>query len=770
MNRFVRFTLSNRWLVLMVCAAITVTAGAVTTSGVIASSIGGLFLGEHPDYPRYIERTKDFGSDDLIVVALEEPAVLSQRARRRLDGAVKAIEKLPAVQDVRSVLRVQQIRESEGSVIIERYATLARGNPAEEARLLQKLRKDPFARDLFISRDGRHTAVVVELSTDPSRPAEKSPELVRQIVKSFQSAGYARDQIHVVGLSANVATIIEETHQNIQLRFPMVVVMLLVAVWLMFRRLWPVLVTGVVALTAVVWTMGFAILIDRNVSVFTGLVPAVIMIIAFSDVVHLCSAYLLELDQGRSKDEAIRAAGSEVGSACVFTSVTTFVGFVSLSLVPTPASRQLGLVLGFGAGIALLIAVTVAPILFSLLPRPEPWRRGATGRVQDLLDRFLRWAGRITSQRPVAVVALFVALAVVIGVGLSRLTIETDFTRRMAEDHPLRQDGRYFREYFAGSNTLLLFLESPKEQGLLDSQTFAGIVRFQRALERFPEVDRATSLVDLVQKLHRTLVPEEERAEAREKPLSRQALAQYLLLFEMSGGEELDRLVDFTRRTMVMRLQLKGEDFRQTGEVGERALNLARRTLGERVRVEASGLTYLLGQFFNVILEEQKRALLLVFIVIAVMMCIGLRSVRVGLWSMIPNLLPLATLGGYLGLACDYVDSDVLIVSMIAIGIGVDDTIHFLMRFRIESQRQKDASTAIARTFAYSGRGIVITTVILVLGFSPFALSDYLSIYFLGTLLPLTLVVALVADLFLVPALVKLGMISYPEPSLRPGR
>ena len=104
----------------------TLTAGAVTTRGVIASSVGGLFLGEHPDYPRYVERTKDYGSDDLIVVALEEPAVLSPLARRRLSRAVAAIEKIPAVQQVQSVLRVQQIREDEGSVIIERYAKLAR--------------------------------------------------------------------------------------------------------------------------------------------------------------------------------------------------------------------------------------------------------------------------------------------------------------------------------------------------------------------------------------------------------------------------------------------------------------------------------------------------------------------------------------------------------------------------------------------------------------------------------------------------------------------
>ena len=109
----------------------------------------------------------------------------------------------------------------------------------------------------------------------------------------------------------------------------------------------------------------------------------------------------------------------------------------------------------------------------------------------------------------------------------------------------------------------------------------------------------------------------------------------------------------------------------------------------------------------------------------------------------------------------DYVDSDLLAIAMVAIGIGVDDTIHFLMRFRIESRRQPDVAQALKRTFTYSGRGIVITTVILVAGFIPFALSNYLSIFYFGTMLPLALVVALAADLFLVPALARLGAIRF---------
>ena len=200
---------------------------------------------------------------------------------------------------------------------------------------------------------------------------------------------------------------------------------------------------------------------------------------------------------------------------------------------------------------------------------------------------------------------------------------------------------------------------------------------------------------------------------------------------------------------------------RHTYDTGEKAREQARRIIGDSIEFEATGLSYLFGDWLDDIVAGQRRGLLFAIVSIAIMMIIGLRSISVGLWSMIPNLFPLMALGGYLGLFWEAVDSDTLMLAMIAIGIGVDDTIHFLMRLRIEAQRQPTIDKAIDETFHFSGRGIVITTVILVAGFAPFALSNYLSVWMLGSLLPMTLVVALLADLLLLPALVKLGIIKY---------
>jgi predicted RND superfamily exporter protein len=176
-------------------------------------------------------------------------------------------------------------------------------------------------------------------------------------------------------------------------------------------------------------------------------------------------------------------------------------------------------------------------------------------------------------------------------------------------------------------------------------------------------------------------------------------------------------------------------------------------------------MMYLMGGFLDDIIAGQRMGILFAFITIMFMMMIMFKSLKIGALSMVPNILPLLALGGYVGYFWDKVDSDTIVIAMIAIGIGVDDTIHFLTRLKFESARTSDPVVSLQRTFHFSGRAMVITTVILALGFAPFALSDYFSVRMFGTLLPFTLVVAILADILLVPAMVKLGIIRFPSPN-----
>jgi hypothetical protein len=341
---------------------------------------------------------------------------------------------------------------------------------------------------------------------------------------------------------------------------------------------------------------------------------------------------------------------------------------------------------------------------------------------------------------------------------MMRFEFETDFVQRFAPDNRLMVDERYFNEHFAGTSCLDLYLTTSEPGGLTEPATFSRIASFAKAVNALPEVDKAVSMVDLVAATHRGFHP---GAGPDALPDTRQQIAQYLYLFEMEDEDALAGMVDSDRRTMRMAAHIPEDGFMAGNRAGKAVLRAAASTLDKDVRLEVSGRQYIFGSEFTRVMVGQKRALVLAFIMISLMMAVALRSFSAGMWSMIPNVIPLLLLGGYVGFVYGKIDTDVIIVFLVAIGIGVDDTIHYLMRFKLELARSGDRGEALAAAYHYSGRAMVITSVILVLGFAPFAMSDYFTTHIMGTLLPGTLFAALLADLLMVPAMIKLGIFKF---------
>jgi predicted RND superfamily exporter protein len=755
MERFVELILRYRTLVLTLLVAITAAALAVASTATMSTQLGESLIGDRPEFDSYLEKSRKFRSDGLVVVAVEDPDMLGEASLARLRRTVSALEEMPDIDRVQSILDASRMRGDGGSLSLRKYVAEAEADPEARRQVQDDLCSDPLVGRLFLSQDCLAHAVVMELTVDENRTGERLPEIVDEVLEAFVAAGHDRAQIHRSGFTAAVAESLVALQFNMTTIFPVVGVVLLLVVWLLFRRLWPAFVALCVALMAVIWTVGFIVALEGTLHALVSLVPPVILVVAFSDVVHLCSAYLILLERGRSKAEAIRGAATEVGKACFLTSATTFVGFAGFGLVPQPAMRLSAIAAAFGVGVALLIAVTLVPVLLSFLPEPKPLRRGATATAHELLDRLLDRCRRLAGARPGRVIAAFGIVTILSLAGAAGFTFDADFDKRFSRENSLTRDTEWFKEHFVGSYGLEVYVEAPEGRDLLDPERFRAVAGYQETLARLPGIDSATSLVDLMTEVHRTMAP--ARAAKDPLPDSRELMAQYLLLFESAGGEELDSVVDFERREMVISLRLGTGGARETARTGVEAARLAPLHLGEEARAEVTGIVFLLGYFFDEIVQGQQMGVLVSFLLIALLMALGLRSLSAGALSMVPNLLPVLVLLGVMGAFVDHIDSDVMLILIIAMGIGVDDTIHFLMRYRVELDRVGWRDEAVKSTFGFAGRGILMTSVILVAGFLPCALSSYVTMVYLGTLLPLALVVALLADVLLVPALVQKG-------------
>ncbi len=744
--------------ILALVGALSLLAAASVTRAELHTSVQKLFFGDSPEWNEYLDRAEVFGNDDVALVALRDPDPLSEASLDRLELATATLEADPEVVRTDGLHRVARMGSRDGALVVEPYADLARADQDARGRLLDELRADPLAGELIMSPEGPYHLVTVEITVDGQRNAESRPRLEAAIDQAFVDAGYDAEHVSQGGFATLAAELQRQTWFNLFVLLPISVSVLGITCLVLFRRLAPALVTLGVSLLAMLWTLGLAVQWDRELNLMVAVVPAVVVIVGFSDVVHLWSAYLTERRAGREHREAILASAADVGKACLFTSATTFVGFICLGMVPTPVFQQIGVLLGLGVALALLLAMTLVPIALSLLPPPEVAPEGEGRRVRRWVDALLDRIADLADTHPRKIIAAFGLLLATSAVGLSRLSVETNFAGRFAPDNATRQDLDLLEQHFAGTTLVQILVDSTEPGGLLEPETFHAIAELEASLEEREDIDAVISLVDLIGAMHPLL------GGSGALPDSREALAQYLLLFELSGGADLDRLVDFDRQTLRMLARVPAGGVRAVYEAGKSAEREAEaRPLPGVETVDATGFTYLLGSWLGEIVAGQRRGLLLSFGIIGVMMVGGLRSLRTGLWSMVPNLVPIVVLGGMLGLFTEHLDSDTMIVGMIALGIGVDDTIHFLVRYRLERQRAEAAGeplgTAIHRTFRFAGRAIVMTTVVLGLGFLPLALSDYYSVWMFGAYLPMALVLALVADLLLVPALARLGLL-----------
>ena len=756
MRAWFAFVLRHRLGVGLVLLLITVAAAASTSRAVLSSSLQQLFFGESPEYAAWLDEARRFGTAEVIVVGYRDTDPLSPESLDRLERATDAITALPDIHETLQLLDAPRVQGADGLLVVQTWADAAREAPEHRAELLRAAAADPRIGGLLVDQRGAEGGVIVAgLTIDPDRAGETVPIIRDGVIQAMLDAGYAREDLRLAGLPVLVGGLIDASFRNLAVLFPITCVVLLVSVFALFGRLAPAAVALGVSLVAVLWTMGFSAALDPRFSIFTAVVPAVVVIVSFSDIIHLWSAWLTELRHGRTRDEAILWSATDVGKACLLTSATTFVGFVSLSFVPTPAFRLLGVVLGFGVGVALLLAMTAVPIVLSMLPAPAP--RAGRQRMSGLVDAIVDGSSWLSTHHPRAVLLGFLLFGGVAVHGLTRLRIDADFVDRFTEDSEVRRDNRWFGEHFAGTDTMDVFLTFPDPDGALGGAAWTGQQALLDGLIGVEGVDHVDGITQLLDEVHGALGGEG-------RPTDASTVAQELLLFEAAGGGALDRVMDFERQRTRMSLRLAGGGARGQHRISQQAHALARATLPPDTEVLAASLVTLLGAWLDEIIAGQQRGVFVSCLVIGAMMIAGLRSLRVGLWSMLPNLLPLLALGGFAALIWDPVDSDTLIIAMMAIGIGVDDTVHFLVRYRLESSRTADRAVAIRRTFEFAGRAIVTTTLILGLGFLPLAGSDYKPLRLIGTLLPAVLVVALVADLLLVPALARLGWLRFAGP------
>jgi len=487
------------------------------------------------------------------------------------------------------------------------------------------------------------------------------------------------------------------------------------------------------------------------------MLPTLLIAVGVACSVHIIAEFRAYHAQLGDRREAARRTLYLVGTPCLLTSLTTAAGFASMSIAPIKAVFHFAIYSAVGVVATFVFTVTLLFVFLSFgrqtrgrKATDEEMLRAKGGRLfQAVLAAIARFDIRFRKSIMAGFAMLFVASAL----GIARLEVDSNFLNEFSPEEPIRQSTEYVDDVMGGTISFVYLFDAGESDGIKNPALLREMERFQAEADTHADlVKKSYSVGDVLMDLNRSFHAGDLAYNVL--PETRELTAQYLLLYEMSGGEEVEEYVsgDFSRASLELRL--KAVESSKLAELSRKLEAFLAEHPTEESTLRFTGMGSLWLRLMDYITQSQIRGFLLAFTVIAALLCFVFRSVKTGLIAMVPNLSPVVlTLGvmGWIDLPLDYMR---LLIASVAIGISVDDTIHHMTRFDLEFRRRGSYREALYASMVDVGRALVITSVVLVLGFLVFCFSRLDSMASFGTLLATTIFVALAADFLLMPALV----------------
>ena len=506
----------------------------------------------------------------------------------------------------------------------------------------------------------------------------------------------------------------------------------------------------VVVLLAQCWTFGLMVSLGIKFTVVSGALLTVILAIGVADSIHVLAEFFQHTRGGLSRAEAAIASTAELLVPCFFTSITTVAGMLALLSSDLGPIREFGLMAAFGVTTAFVLSMTLGPILLLFVRAPsaqDEWQQGG-----DHVARFLNGFARISINHSKLVIVVAVCLLVASWYGLQRLEVGANALRYFHEDSDIRQDTSAIDNALGGSTTLELMMETP-DGGLKKPDVIARIESLSQWLRESPYVGEVMSPIDGLKDLNRVMLEQPRGAETL--PDSEAMAAQLYLLME--GDEDFDASVqeDYSFSRMSVRVRMS-DAHKFTEEIPAIERKLQEEYQDDAVKIHLTGFIKLMGEMEDYLVRSQIRSFIIAFIVVTLMLWGLLRSVKLALFSMIPNFTPIFVGLGIMPLLNIPLDPGTTMIGSIALGLVVDDTVHFLVRFRRKMVSGRSIESGIYETVLEAGRPITVTSFVLAISFLILLLGSFNPNINFGLVSAIIILLALVADLMVLPAALKL--------------
>ena len=784
-NQFERwgyFIVRNCWAALLVTVAVTAWLMTFLPALTVDNSTEAFLLPSDPAVIEYNAFRDQFGRDDRIIIAVEAPDLFDLAFLERLRSFHRAIEaEVPFVEEVESFVNARFSRGEDGELVVGELLEDWPASAADLALFKERVLSNPLYRNALISKDAKVTALGVTpdtysasslrsregdgLSGFDDAPKGSESELVYLTAAEGDQLIVAlydiMDRFEAPDFKTHMAGPLPMTHRinvgmtrDMGIFMPATLTLMCIVLALLFRRISGVVLPLLVVVLSLVAAIGVMILMKIPGSIAVQILPVFLLTVGVCDAVHILAiVYRLRME-GAEPADAIAKATAHSGLAVLMTSVTTAAGMASFVTSEMAPVMYLGILAPIGVFLAFAYTMVLLPALLAIFPLPAPKRGGISQGVFPFEGALVK-AGVFACRSPWRILLPTSGLMVLALLGALQTTFSHNGLTWFPKDDRVRNDFLAIDEMLGGSISMDVWIDTGVAGGLYEPAMLQEIdrLRFEianLAVEPIVVAD-TVSILDIVEETHQSL--NENRADMRVIPESRAAIAQELLLFENTGSDDTEKLVDSEFRSARITLRVPFVDALLFPDFLDKVDALLAKRLEGIATYRITGLMALLASIFDAVIVSMGRSYIFAICVITPLMMLLLGSLRRGLVSMVPNLIPIVSVlavMGWLGLA---IDTTTMLIGAMVIGIAVDDTIHFMHKFHRYFEASGDIETAVTETLRTTGSAMLFTSLVLCAGFAIFGLSEMTNMRIFGLLSAFAAATAFLADLLVAPAL-----------------
>ncbi|CAD6880610.1 hypothetical protein [Methylomonas albis] len=750
LRKYFDWLLRIPWLIIVLSLALTAAAGYGTRYVHFKSDYRMFFSDENPQLIAFETLQKTYTRDDniLLVVTPKNGDVFTAQNLAIAEHLTKSLWQTPYSTRVDSITNFQNsTAEGDNLIVKDLIGNAAQLYPVDIERLKQITLEEPLLVNRLVSPDGKvmgFNVVVQRPGKNQDAETLEATTFVRKLANDLQTA-HPHMEVRLTGSIMMDTAFAESSELDLKTLTPAMLVIIAIALWWFLKSFMGMFAALTMMTLSIVSAVGLAGWLDIAFSPSSIPAPTILLTLAVADSVHILSTYYNGLTQGLDKRAAMKESLGVNFKAIFFTNLTTAIGFLSMNFSDAPPFRDLGNITAMGVGAAYFLTIGFLPAFMMLLPAKPGHAEMSDSKSLAGLAGFI-----IKHRYSLSAFLLLLTASLIAFIPLNKL--DDEYVKYFDESVGFRRDTDYTTEHLTGIYSIDYSLAQGEQGGINDPAFFNQVESFVKWYRQQPETIHVYALNDILKRLHQNMHGDDPAW--YRLPETRELAAQYLLLFEMSlpYGLDLNDRVNVSKSATRITVTLRSLSSQQVIDLEARAQAWLKANAPLIRQADGTGSTLLFSHIGQRNIISMISGELMSIVLISLILIFVLRSLGLGLLSLIPNLVPAGMAFGVWGLAVGQVGMASSVVAAMTLGILVDDTVHFLSKYQYaRKDKNLDPEAALYYAFATVGNALWVTSAVLIMGFSLFIFSSFKINYEMGLLTAIIFALGLFAEFLLLP-------------------